>query len=311
MEGLKKRANGIRVKVLTFLSILGMLMFIILTQANVVNVETKENMKNAETTENMKSVETKQKVSVTQVQEQSQPPVPMPKEIPAGRVYPRPIGLPFLRKYEINKDTGVEIWHARDPASYITKNNEWVKYVASELYVDDHGRIMYKNKPIIRAMDYKGNVTAWTDEPFLNSYVSDDELFNFPANADIWQNADYYLSHGMRGECKDWTIAVTSMMLSGEMSIKENGTYVRQVIPAKAVIGYSGKSKDVWVEYNIHGTRYISGTGTEFHHDTGKYESMTTFHVESDWGTQFEPIYQFTDKSFGKYVNEKKYENNT
>ena len=51
--------------------------------------------------------------------------------------------------------------------------------------------------PITAYQDEKGNILGWTDEPFLNNYVSDNDLFNYPANADLWQNADYYLSHGM------------------------------------------------------------------------------------------------------------------
>jgi hypothetical protein len=226
--------------------------------------------------------------------------VPMPDIIPAGIIYPRPTNIPLLREYKINKDTGTEIWYAQKPESYIVPDNEWVKYVASQLYIDDIGIIRYKNMPIPFYRDHKGNILAWTDEPFSNNYFSDDELFDFPANADLWQNADYYLSHGMKGDCEDWAIAITSMMLSGHMSIKENGTYIRQVITAKTVIGYSGKSIDAWTEYNVHNKKYLSSTG-RYGQDGGEYISITTFHHESDWKGQFEPIYQFTNKSFGKY----------
>jgi hypothetical protein len=229
--------------------------------------------------------------------------VPIPEAIPAGTIYSKPTNVPSLREYEINKDSHVEIWHARNPESYIILNNEWVKYVASLLYIDNDGRIKYKNKPIPRTVDYNGNIVSWTDEPFFNNYVSDDELFNFPANGDMWQNADYYLSHGMKGDCEDWAITVTSMMLSGEMSIKENETYIRQVIPAKAIIGYSSNSKDVWIEYKLYGNRYISSTGTEFNPGMGKDQSITTFHPESEWRDNFKPVYQFTNMNFGKYGN--------
>ena len=231
--------------------------------------------------------------------------IPMPDIIPAGIIYPEPKNVPSLRKFEINKDSDHKIWSAKDPKSYITPHNEWVLHVASQLYVDKDGRIRYKNRPVPWVVSYKGNVISWTDKPFYNSYVSDDELFNFPPNGDLWQNADYYLSHGEKGDCEDWSIAITSMMLSGEISIKENGSYVRQVIPAKVVMGNSGGNKDAWTEYSVYGSRYISSTGVEFDRSIGKVVSITTFHPMHEWDT-FVPIYQFTDKYFGYYKDDMK-----
>lgn len=230
--------------------------------------------------------------------------VPVPNKIPEGIIYPKPTNMPILRDYDINKDSNVEIWHAQDPTSYIIPNNEWVKYVASQLYVDDSGRIKYKNSPVPLVINFDGRVLKWTDKPFVNNYVTDNDLFDYPANADLWQNADYYLSHGMRGDCEDWAISTVSMMLSGEMSIKDNdnGSYVKQVIPAKAVMGKSGRYLDSWVEYKIGDKKYLSSTGTMFNPGTGEYESITSFHEEGDWDGFF-PIYQFTDKYFGKYNN--------
>lgn len=228
---------------------------------------------------------------------------PIPDIIPEGIIYQKPTNIPSLRQYEINKDSSEKIWHAQKPESYIIPNNEWVKHVASQLYLDRDGRIKYKNVPVPYVKSYKGDIVSWTDEPFFNHYVSDDELFNFPANADLWQNADYYLSHGMRGDCEDWSIALVSMFLSGEMSIKDNGSYIRQVIPAKVVLGYSGESRDAWTEYSIYGYTYISSTGRESNPGTGKEESITTFHPKRDLD-QFKPIYQFNDTYFGKYKND-------
>jgi len=244
-------------------------------------------------------------VPVSNVTESPVVDAPMPETIMSGIIYPKPTNVPSLRQYNINKDSDRKIWSAQNPKSYIIPNDEWVRHVASQLYVEADGRIKYKNKPIPWVTSYKGNVVSWTDEPFSNNYVSDDELFNFPPNGDLWQNADYYLSHGMRGDCEDWSIAITSMMLSGDMSIKENGSYTRQVIPAKVVMGYSGGSKDAWTEYNIHGHRYISSTGTDFDQGVGKDVSITTFHPISDWDT-FVPMYQFTDKYFGSYKDDMK-----
>ena len=228
---------------------------------------------------------------------------PMPEIIPSGIIYPKPTNVPSLKKYEINKDSDHKIWGAQNPESYIVPRDEWVRYMASRLYIDHIGRIRYKNTPIPLLVGLKGNVILWTSESFLNNYVSDDKLFNFPADSDLWQNADYYLSHGMRGDCEDWSISITSMMLSGEMSILENGSYIRQVIPAKVVMGLSGETRDAWTEYSVYGNRYISSTGTEFDWGSGKDVSFTTFHPENEW-EMFKPLYQFTNKYFGKYKDD-------
>lgn len=238
--------------------------------------------------------------------------VPMPIPIPSGIIYPKPTYIPSLMKYEINKDTDsssdVNIWHAQNPKSYITQNDEWVKYVASQLYIDKDGRIRYKNTPVPYVIDFNKDVLSWMDKLFYNEYVSDDELFNFPPNSDLWQNADYYLSHGLKGDCEDWSIVTTSMMLSGEMSTMENGAYFRHVIPAKVVIGTVDKTAThAWTEYSVYGMRYISSVGQTFNQGTEKYESIEGFYPDSgpnsEWG-RFRPIYQFTDKYFGKYKND-------
>ena len=215
-------------------------------------------------------------------------------------IYPKPTNVPSLREYNISKDSDIGMWIAQDPESYITPNDEWVRHIASQLYIESSGRIKYKNTPVPWVEDEEGNVLRWTDGSFFNHYMLDNELFNYPANADLWQNADYYLSHGFKGDCEDWAIAVTSMMLSGEMSIKENGSYVRRVIPAKVVMGISGESFDTWIEYSIYDKRYISSTGKMYNQGSGKDESITTFHPEGDW-EGFIPKYQFTDKYFEQY----------
>ncbi len=245
---------------------------------------------------------------------------PLPDVIPGDIVYSKPVNMPSLRQYDINKDG--DMWRAQKPQSYITPNDEWVKYIASQLYINEHGRIAYKNRPIPLLENFDGKILAWTDEPFFNNYMLDNELFNFPANADLWQNADYYLSHGMRGDCEDWAIAIVSMMSSGEMSLKisrkdyeddrennsenndDNWIYVKQVIPAKVVLGLSGGQRDAWVEYSVYRNRYFSSTGTIFNQGTGKDESITTFHSKEECCHQFEPIYQFTSEYFGDYKND-------
>lgn len=228
---------------------------------------------------------------------------PLPTIIPT-LINSKPTNIPSLRDYDINKDNNIDMWHAEEPESYIITNDEWVRYVASQLYIDDSGRIRYKNTPVRWYEDENGIVLKWIDKSFINNYITDNELFNYPADADLWQNADYYLSHGFKGDCEDWAIAVTSMMLSGEMSVKENESFVRQIIPAIVVMGTSGGNDnyDSWVEYNVFGKRYISSTGKLFNQGTGKYESITTFYPEGNW-EGFSPAYKFTDKYFKKYEN--------
>lgn len=208
--------------------------------------------------------------------------------------YPKPDYVPTLRKYEINKDD--DIWRAQDPSSYITPDNEWVKYYASQLYIEKDGSIKYKNDKIPRVINYTGEVLSWTNKPFINNYIYDDELFNYPANGDVWQNSDYYLTNGFKGDCEDWSITITSMMLSGEMSvIEQNGKFVKQVIPAKSVIGYMMKTRDVWTEYDIYNKTFISSTG---YSDEGYGGNSITTFVDKNERNNLIPIFEFTDKYF-------------
>jgi len=142
---------------------------------------------------------------------------------------PQPSYIPKLRPYHIDKSH--DIWMAENPSSYVIPDNDWVKYYASQLYVDADGRIRYKNRPIPLLADEKGKVIMWTDEPFLNNYTYDWEKYGNGAkgslaNDDYWDNPDYYLTHGMKGDCDEWALAVVSMMLSGEMSVKKGDDYV-------------------------------------------------------------------------------------
>jgi hypothetical protein len=200
-----------------------------------------------------------------------------------------------LRPYIINKND--DIWHAEDPSSYITPDNPVVKEMADKLYLDDDGKLRYKNVQVPHVIDEKGNVIQWTDKTFINNYVSDDVQFNHPQNGDYWMNADYYLTQGMKGDCADWMIAVMSMFRSGEMSIKQGDSFIKQKLPAKAVIGYAGGIRDNWVEYKVHNKTFFTSTGLKIDRN-GRSVSFTVF---SEKDSQLKPIFEFDDIHFEEY----------
>jgi hypothetical protein len=213
--------------------------------------------------------------------------------------YPKPTYIPQLRPYEINKNN--DIWHAQNPSSYITPNNAWVKYYASLLYVDKEGYIKYKDTPVPWLVDKNGNILLTTDKSFFNNYVPLREYFGTEVpNNDWWFNPDYYLTHGQRGICSAWAATVTSMMRSGEMSLRgDDGKYIRQAIPAKEVLGYVGNGgnwgRDAWVEYEAYNKTWISSTSQETEPYTGKQKSATIFIGKN---SQFKPVFEFTDVYF-------------
>jgi hypothetical protein len=229
----------------------------------------------------------------------------LPNLIPdAGIIYSKPTNVPVLMKNELVKDSNFKLWMVRNPESFVLPNNEWVKYYASQLYITEDGIIKYKNRPIPYAVNYDGTILSWIDEPFWNKYISDDIQFDYPANGDMWQNADYYLFHGFKGDCEDWAIATASLMLSGEMSINENGTYVRQVIPAKVVVGHMKTTGHAWTEYIVHNASFITSVGHWINPNDGSSESTLAFYPDTDeeW-KNFHPIYQFSNAYFHSYTN--------
>ncbi len=123
-------------------------------------------------------------INVTEMKEIIQKKVediaPVPTSYP-----PQPSYIPILRPYVIDKTH--DIWHAKDPSSYIT-NNEWVKYYAN---ISDELK----------------------DDVLKINYITDNEAYNFPPNGDIWQNADYTLWKGS-GDCEDISIARASVQIA-------------------------------------------------------------------------------------------------
>ncbi len=226
-----------------------------------------------------------------------QTPTPLPTEAPAPD--PEPVYIPAIRPYVINKDH--DIWHAQYPSSYITPDNEWVKYYASLLYLDYDGRIRYKNRAVPLEVDTEGNIISWIDEPFVNNYISDNEQFQSLPDADMWVMPDYYLANGMQDDCDGWMVAVTSLMLSGEMSIKENGQFIKKIIPAKAVLGYMNGYRDGWVEYQVYGKTFLTTTALINAGIDGTEKISSTEFAEKNDKKRAMPVFEFTDGYFGEY----------
>ncbi|MCZ7357888.1 MAG: hypothetical protein O8C66_03960 [Candidatus Methanoperedens sp.] len=217
----------------------------------------------------------------------------------AEKPYPEPSYVPVMRPYLVNKAN--DIWYAKDPSSYITPDNEWVKYYASQLYVNYDGRIRYKNKSVPASIDAKGNILSLTDEPFVNNY-SFGIYGIFDRDNIPWLMPDYYLTHGRTGVCSAWMATVASLMLSGEMSIKDGDAFTKQVIPVKAVLGYMNGYRDGWVEYNVHGKIFLTSTAlvTVGVGELTEKKSATEF-VEKKDKTTARPVFEFTDHYFGGY----------
>lgn len=169
---------------------------------------------------------------------------------------------PTPRPFEVNTDH--DIWYAKNASSYITPNNELVKEIASRLFVDIDGRIKYKDIMIPWLSDEDGNVLLYTNKPFVNDYNYSiyNETYNITNKNNLpWLMPDFYLYHGNHGVCSAWANTITSLMLSGEMSIKDNNTFINGTIPAKTILGYtSSGGRDAWSEYQAYNKTWITTT---------------------------------------------------
>ena len=226
-------------------------------------------------------------------------------QVPSETPYPEPDYKPALRPYRINKDH--DIWHAEDPISYITPQNEWVRYYASQLYVDHDGRIRYKNIRVPWVAGEDGRIISWIDKPFLNNYQSDDVRFNYPANGDMWVMPDYYLTSGMSDDCDGWAVTVASLLLSGELSVKQSGYFIKQIIPAKVVLGYVDNYRDAWVEYDAYNKTFFTSTSWVNSGPDGKGKTSSTSFMERKAKVNARPVFEFTDRYFGEFSGTSKY----
>lgn len=199
-----------------------------------------------------------------------------------------PLSTPVLRDYK-SENTLNGFYQPTEPKSYIIPKNEWVKYYASQLFINKDGVLQYKIKEPFPVVSYTS---------FMNNYIKDEEQFKVD---DYWINPDYYLTHNMTGDCEDFALTVTSMMLSGEISILQDDTFIKQKIPAKAMMGYYEGKRHTWVEYEIYGNTYIAHSEGNYYVLDIKQGSITDYVKKSDVKDNFKPLFEFTDEYFGGY----------
>ena len=87
------------------------------------------------------------------------------------------------------------ILYPEDASTYIMPGNHVVVWYASNTILTDD------------ALLWKHN-----NSPVDFNYITDDELFNNPPRSDLWQNPDYYLTHGNSGDCEDFSVAFASIL---------------------------------------------------------------------------------------------------
>ncbi len=227
---------------------------------------------------------------------------PTPFTTPTETPYPVPNYIPQSSFFNVYKDG--DFWYAQNPTSYITPDNEWVKYYASQLFIDTDGRIKYKNIKVITLVDENKFPLVYDYKEFYNNYEFDiyKETYGYVDKNNVpWLMPDFYLYHGNRGVCSAWANTVTSLMLSGEMSLKNpiGDNFVKQIIPAKTIMGYTKNGlRDAWSEYNTYNKTWITST----------MEMKIPFTDTTTGGMLWEEkgvsvmrgIYEFTDKYFKK-----------
>lgn len=162
--------------------------------------------------------------------------------------YPKPIYIPTLTSMNCyNKNE--EIWHPCSPSEYITPDNEWVKYYA------------------------KNNLSVGI------IYRTDDDMYNYPPNGDVWQNADYTLFTGY-GDCEDIAIAQVSIDLAKGKKAVVVGGYV--------TLDNGQKIRDFWIEEYSDGIKSLIATNPS---------------LETQKELRLESLYMFNDKIIWRDYN--------
>jgi len=163
----------------------------------------------------------------------------------------KPIYTPTLRVYEIDKSS--DIWHAKDSSSYITPNNEWVKY--------------YANNDLSVGIIYR----------------TDDDMYNYPPNGDVWQNADYTL-YIMQGDCEDIAIVDASIKIAEGKKAMVIGGYV--------TLDDGQRIRDFWTEVYSNGIKSIKGSPVTETQKELRLESMYMFNDKVQWSSYNENWYK-------------------
>jgi hypothetical protein len=87
------------------------------------------------------------------------------------------------------------ILYPEDASSYIIPENEVVTWYAENTVLTDDA-LMWKDDG--SAVEFK--------------YQTDNNLFNYPPDGDMWQYPDYYLANGAKGDCEDFSLAFASIL---------------------------------------------------------------------------------------------------
>lgn len=138
---------------------------------------------------------------------------------------PMPISE-YERPYEISKE--FRFWHAIDSPSYIDPNHEVVQWFNRHTEMIE-GVLTYDK----------------TEFRLTSKYDTDFDLFD---KKDHWINADYYLSHGLNGDCEDFAIALASILETKK-------------IPNMIVAGFAKNNIGHWLlEYHIDNEYRVADT---------------------------------------------------
>ena len=87
------------------------------------------------------------------------------------------------------------ILYPKDASSYMIPGNDVVKWYAENTVLTDDALLWKHNGS---AVEFK--------------YQTDNNLFNYPPDGDMWQNPDYYLANGAIGDCEDFSLAFASIL---------------------------------------------------------------------------------------------------
>ncbi len=162
------------------------------------------------------------------------------------------------------------------PQKYIMPDNEVVKYYGRYLDIDNNGALTWTdNNPF----GYAGT--------FTNTYVRGKDLYGSDY---YWANPDWYLTHGMKGDCSGSAFAVASVLEAKGVRTKIIGGYLTQ---------NGQKLRDWAVEYKIGGVYYIyfGGVANAGFTPRGMFEQYKQLH-----NIDFEPVLMFDRNSgYGDY----------